>query len=120
MAAMRIAVMALWAIGFQAEHQKDRRARRGPVMLACEVCGKPVKVWRLDGRAVYCRDSNRCKMRAYRRRKAQEAQEAQARPASGPIRSQADQPERAAAAIVAPSGPAQLDPAALWALIHRG
>ena len=63
LAAMRTALAALWAIQFQTSSQRQARARRGPIMLSCQECGRPVKVWRPDRRAVYCRDQSKCRLR---------------------------------------------------------
>ena len=128
--AMRMWGDAIYAAARQAEARQARRAARPLALAPCVGCGRPVSIRRRDRRGPWCGPA--CKMTHARRRwRAQTAQDAAGATPIGSAgsavsgqaeRQQGDSREAADATPWAPrpAPAAQLSPAELWALIHRG
>lgn len=110
-AAIRTALRAVYALQVQTMAQRQRKAARSPGVAYCCECGAAIPVRRRSqiGRPMYCRDTARCKVRAYRRRKAQASERGRGRPLV-----------TASQILSVPAEPAsEPDPASLW-LAMRG
>ena len=77
-ALVRTALQAVYAVQLQTQLQRARRGAKQPGAASCDECGARITVRerRKPGQPMYCRNQNRCKMRAYRRRKRQQAEAA--------------------------------------------
>lgn len=71
--ALRAALTGVYAVQVQTQRQRQRKAYQAPAYLTCAACGKTVAVRRRPrpGQHVYCRNSSRCRVRAFRARRRQ-------------------------------------------------